>query len=202
MAGIGTATVAKETKVNSIRVWLFGVLVLIGGGGLLYTWFRPWWNLDIEELGYDMIRLHPWGLEMDERLGSFTILLKGADMPAWFGPMMWALLGACMLALLAAIIFGAKEIKVGGMCFSLGTFLVSGVGLFYLVVAIGFAVYASMRMGSMYNAPLQGRAAMDLGGELHSWVTSHLLPGYFMTYPVAIYLLLVGLLRDLIVGEL
>ncbi len=201
-----------EAKVNSARLWLFRVLVIVGAGVMLVAWFMPWWTIDIEQLGQDIIQIRPWGLQVSESLGSFEILLKGTEMPAWFGPFMWAYLTVCMIALLVALLILGKEIRVGkfnlARLFSIGKFrvslsrlLVGGVGFSYIVVGVVAAVYAQMRMGAMYQVPLQGRVLIDLGEPIITFVDTRLLTGYYLIYVAAVLLLVLALLQDTIIGQ-
>ena len=111
-----TMTDTRVVKASSARIWLFRILVVAVAGVMLVSWFLPWWSADIEMLGYNIIQIRPWGLQLGERLGGFEILLKGAAMPAWFGPMMWTYLGVCMIALLVGIAAGERKISFGGIC--------------------------------------------------------------------------------------
>ncbi len=201
MNAIGTMPKIKDQKAAAGKLWTWRGGVVLGAAVMLVSWFLPWWNFDIEELGYDMVRIRPWGLDIDKRLGSFEILLKGAPMPAWFAPMMWALLVACLLALLVGMFIGGKELRIGKITIKLSQLLVGGVGGVFILVAVVAAVYAQMRMGSMFGAALVGRTSVDLGGELHSFVETRLLPGYFLAYVAGLILLALGLLRNKITGE-
>jgi hypothetical protein len=74
---------------------------------MLISWFLPWWGLNITELGENAVIIHPWGLEMD--LGEMAYVVKGADMPAWFAPLMWIYLGLSILALLFSLFVSSKR---------------------------------------------------------------------------------------------
>jgi len=192
---------AKVAKTNSARTWLFWVLVAVVAGVMLVSWFLPWWSADIEALGKDMIQIRPWGLQIDERIGGFEILLKGAPMPAWFGPMMWAYLGLCMLALLVGLAAGEKDISYGKFKMKLSQFLVGGVGLSYIVAGIVAAVYASIRMKGMGDVPLQGTVLIDLGDPLITNIDTRLLLGYYLIFVAGLLLLALAIFRDTITGK-
>jgi hypothetical protein len=121
-------------------------------------------------------------------------------MPDWFSPMMWAYLGACIIALLVGLWIRGKEFGFGKIKFTLSQVLVGGVGASYFVAGIVMAVYASMRLSSFYNTPLQGRSYVDLG-DMHTYITSSLLPGYYLIYVAGAILVVVALLRNKIIGE-
>jgi hypothetical protein len=185
---------------NSAKVWLYRVLIAAGGGVMLVSWFMPWWTIDIEELGPDLVQIRPWGLAVSDRLGSFDILIKGAAMPDWFGPAMFAYLGLCIIALLVGLFVRGKAFGLGKLKLKLSQILVGGVGVSYIVAGIVMAVYASMRLGSFYNTPLQGRSYVDLG-DMHTYITTTLLPGYYLIYVAGLVLVVLALLRNKITGE-
>lgn len=185
---------------SNSKVWLFRALVAAGAGVMLISWYLPWWTIDIEELGPDLVQIRPWGLAVSERLGSFDILIKGAAMPEWFGPAMYAYLGLCMLALVIALFVRGREFGIGKLKLTLSQLLVGGVGFSYIVAGVVMAVYTTMRLGAFYNTPLQGRIYVDLG-DMHTYVTSSLLPGYYMIYVAGLVLIVVALFLDKIIGK-
>lgn len=185
---------------NNAKDWLFRILVAAGAGVMLVSWFLPWWTIDIEELGPDLVQIRPWGLAVNGRLGSFDILIKGAAMPEWFAPCMWAYLGACLVALLIGLSIGGKEFVFGKLKFKLSQLLVGGVGFSYIVAGVVMAVYTTIRLGAFYNTPLQGRIYVDLG-DMHTYVTSSLLPGYYLIYVAGLVLIALAVFHDKITGE-
>ena len=185
-----------EAKVNNTRVWLFRVLVVAAAGVMLVSWLLPWWTVDIEMFGNDMVQIRPWGLVLDERMGDFKVLLKGADMPVWFAPFMWAYLGLCMLALLVGAFLQGKELGIGRFKIKLSQLLIGGVGFSYFVVGVVAAIYASIRCKACMGIPLLGRSFVDLGDPLVTYVTSRFLPGYYLIYVAALLLIALAFLRS------
>jgi hypothetical protein len=196
-----TMTDTGVVKAGSAGIWLFRILVAVVAGVMLVSWFLPWWSADIEMLGYNIIQIRPWGLQLGERLGGFEILLKGAPMPAWFGPMMWTYLGLCMIALLVGMAAGEKDISFGKFKISLSQFLVGGVGLSYIFAGIVAAVYASIRMKNLGGIALQGRTFVDLGDPLVTNVDTRLLFGYYLIFVAGLLLLVLAIFRDTITGK-
>jgi hypothetical protein len=95
---------------GSARTWIYRVLVLIGVGLLLFTWFQPWWTAYIEALDTTAINIYPYGLESfipEEHLDW----VAGYDtaMPGWFTPFMWVYLGLVVLALLYSLFASSKK---------------------------------------------------------------------------------------------
>ena len=193
-------TEIKEQKENPVRAWLWRLLVLVGGGLILYSWFQPWWTMDIEGFGHDMIQIRPWGIVIGQRMGGFAIYLRDAQMPSWWAAFVWTFLGLMMLALLVGL-FIRGDLRLGKLKISFAQFLIGGAGLAYLATGVIMAVYASMRMGAMMDIPLVGTGFIDYGDPLIANVYTRLLPGYFMIYAAAGLLILLALFRKLIVGH-
>jgi hypothetical protein len=187
---------STDTKASSTGVWLFRILVLAAAGVMLVSWLLPWWNVDIEMFGNDMVQIRPWGLVMDERLGDFTVLMKGAEMPVWFAPFMWTYFGLCMLALLVGAFIREREIAIGGFKIKLNQLLIGGVGISYFVVGIVTAIFASIRCRQCMGIPLLGRSFVDLGDPLVTFVESRFLPGYYLIYVAALLLIALAFLRS------
>jgi hypothetical protein len=196
-----TMTETTEPKVNNARVWLFRLLVMVAAGVMLVSWFQPWWTIDIEALGKNMVQIRPWGLDMDERMGSFSVLVKGAEMPAWLAPFMWAYLVCCMLALAVGAWVRGKYVGLGKFRMKLAQFLIAGVGLSYIIAGIVAAGYASIKLKAGMNIPLQGHVFIDLGDPFITYVDTRLLPGYYLIFVAGLLCLVLALLYDKIIGE-
>lgn len=196
------ATRQQEVKArpSAARAWLFRLLVVGAAALMLYTWYQPWWTCDIEGFGNDMIQIRPWGLTLGETMGDFAILLKGAEMPAWFPTFMWAYLGACMLALLVGMFLQNKVISLGRIRMTVCQFLTAAVGVSYIVAGIVAAVYASIRMSAMGGIPLQGRVFIDMGDPIIAYVNTRLLPGYYLIFAAGLAFLVLAFVQDMITG--
>jgi hypothetical protein len=193
---------AKDTRASNARVWFFRVLVVIVAGVMLVSWFLPWWNVDIESFGNNMVQIHPWGLEMNERLGGFAVLLKGTEMPGWFAPLMWAYLSVCMIALLVSLWFYGAEVSIGKFKPKLSQLLIGGVGVSYIAVGIVAAIYASIRTKATMGVPLLGRNFIDMGDPFVTYVNSRFLLGYYLIYVAAIFFLVLAIFNEKITGKL
>lgn len=196
-----TKTEVKVEKTNAGRVWFFRFLVLLAAALLLYVWFNPWWTIDIEGFGKDMVQIRPWGLELNQRMGGFAIFLRDAQMPPWFGPAMWVFLALCLLALLIGMFVKRINIGFGKIKMSLSQFLIGGVGLAFLAAGVVMAVYASMRMKAMMDVPLVGTGYIDLGDPLIANVYTRLTTPYYLIYVLAAFLILLAILQYKITGE-
>ncbi len=201
MTATDTITQPKKSQGSIVGVWIFRILVLVGAGLMLYSWFQPWWKIDVEEIGTNIVQIHPWGLEVDERMGSFDVLIKGAEMPGWFAPLMWTYLGLCMVALLAGAWIRGKYVTLGKFQMKVPMFLTGGVGLSYIIAGVIAAVYASIRLKGFYNTPLQGRIYVELGDAAHTYAESTLLPGWYLVFGAGIFLVLIAFFHDLITNE-
>jgi hypothetical protein len=200
MADLEKKTEAPQPKSNPVREWLFRLLVLAGGALILYTWFQPWWSIDIEGFGNDMVQIRPWGLEMSQRMGGFAIYLKGAEMPSWWGPFVWTFLGLMLLALLVGM-FIRGDLPLRKPKISFAQFLIGGAGLAYLATGVIMAVYASIRMKAMMDVPLVGTGYIDFGDPLIANVYTRLTQGYYLIFAASGLLLFLALFRKLITGH-
>ncbi len=189
---------SKDTKADVAWVWVFRALVVIVAAVMLVSWFMPWWNADVESFGNNMVQIRPWGLVFNERLGGFTILLKGTEMPGWFAPLMWAYLVVCMIALLVGLWFHGVNVRIGRLGLKLSQLLIGGVGISYLAVGIIAAVYGSIRAEATMGVPLVGRTFVNMGGEFASYVNSRFLIGYYLVFVAAILLIGLALIRNII----
>jgi hypothetical protein len=196
-----TNTDLKQVNVSETKIWMFRFLVVIPAAIMLVSWFLPWWTIDIEGFADKAAQIRPWGLELCGQMGGFAILMKGTEMPSWFGAFMWVFLGLCMLALVVGLFVRGKEFGFGKLKFSLSQILIGGVGIAYIVCGIVAAVYAGMRMKSTFDVPLQGRAFIDMGDPLIAYVDTYLLPGYYLIFIAGFLFLVLAILRDKITGE-
>jgi hypothetical protein len=196
-----TNTDLKQVNVSDTKIWMFRFLVVIPAAIMLVSWFLPWWTIDIEGFADKAAQIRPWGLELCGQMGGFAILMKGTEMPSWFGAFMWVFLGLCMLALVVGLFMRGKEFGFGKLKFSLSQILIGGVGIAYIVCGIVAAVYAGMRMKSTFDVPLQGRAFIDMGDPLIAYVDTYLLPGYYLIFIAGFLFLVLAILRDKITGE-
>jgi hypothetical protein len=183
-------------------IWKFNVLVTVAAVLMLVSWLLPWWTANIEALGNDVVQIHPWGLEVDPRLGGFTIFLKGAAVPAWLAPSVWGYFALCMVALLLSLCIRERKIGFGRLKMQLSRLLVGGVGISYIVAAVIAIVYASIRLKAFFDTPLQGRKPVDLGEAMRTYVNTSLLLGYYLTYCAGFLLIALAILYQKVIGGL
>ena len=62
MIATKSKTETKDANVRDVGVWLFRVFVLVAAGMMLVSWLLPWWTVDIESFGNNMVQIRPWGL--------------------------------------------------------------------------------------------------------------------------------------------
>ncbi len=185
---------------NNGRLWLFRGLVLVGGAVVLAAWFLPWWSIYIYEIGADSVIIHPWGLETRLREAEAN-LIASAQMPAWFAPMMWAFLAALLLALLLGMFLKDRNLRIAKFQFSIPSLLFGLSGCAYLVSALVAAVYAALRMQDFFGGVnFIGYTYIDLGEPYQTGADAGLLIGFYLTCGVGLYLILLAVLRNKIIG--
>jgi len=182
---------------SNFRTWVFRILVLVGAGLMLYTWFQPWWQAHIVALNVYGVTIFPYGMEVN--LDGHEAWLKGADevMPGWFTPFMWVYLGLCIIALLFSLFASSeKRIGMGKLSLSLPQALISGVGLSYVIVVISAVITIAMNAPNFYDAPLVGSITVFISQEETSTVTTALQFGYWLACGVGLFLVILSLIRN------
>jgi hypothetical protein len=193
----GPVIVSKPAAASGIRTWLFRVLTLAAGALMFVSWIMPWWRALIVQLDR-WVAIRPWGLE--HNLGDFADYIKGADMPTWFSPFMWAYFGVCMLVLVFSLFAPDKALRFGKLKMSLPQLLIVGVGLTYIVAVVIAYVYASIRMDEFWHLKMVGETYVELGEIEKGYVEANLLTGYWLACIAGPVLVILGLLRSKIVG--
>lgn len=183
---------------SNTRLWLFRLLVVVGVGLMLLSWNMPWWTCTIHELGKDIVKIYPYGLE--QNLGEWASYASGADMPAFFAPLMWLYLGIAILALLVGAWIQDKTITLLGRKIDLSRWMVGLVGFSYVVAAVVAVIVISIRAQGFFNTPLQGYFTIDFS-EMHSAGISTLTLGYWLAWGVGLFLIALALLRNKVVGK-
>jgi hypothetical protein len=183
---------------NTIRAWIYRLLVLMGTGFLVYTWFQTWWRCEISRIN-GWIEIHPWGLE--HNMQAFAEYMRGADMSEFFGTLMWIYLGVCVLAILVALFIKDKNIKILKRNFNLPSLIIGIAGLSYIIVVIVAVIFAAVRTGDFYGTKLIGVTRINLGGEMTGDATANLLTGYWLACAAGPIILLLALLRNKITGK-
>lgn len=183
------------------RDWLFGVLILAATGLFAYSWFQPWWGLDVEQLRPDTVLVRPWGEEL--YLGQWAASFDLPTMPSFFTPLMWAYFGICMILLLVSIFLTNRNL--GGTRLSMQQAILGLVGLSYIVAVGVAAAMISMNLQSFevdgVTVPLQGTVILDFGDPWVSSATSSLRSGYWLALGAGLLLVVLALLRGPIVGR-
>jgi len=188
---------------SRFRVWLFRGLVGIAAGLMVTSWILPWWACTITEVGFAPVaRIYPYGLWLDtEVIGGYIHYLKGAEMPAFFTPLIWTYLGLCIALLLSSLFVKGKTFNLGKFRFSLPKVLIGSVGLSYIVFSVLAVVVAAIRTGAYFGTPLQGYFLINLGEPFVSDAYTSLEFGYWLACGVGPLLIVLALLRDRIIGK-
>lgn len=192
---------ATTTARRGLRLWLFRGLIVLGASLMLYSWYSPWWGASISDLsGRDHILMRPWGVEvMAAEIRTYANRTL-YSMPAFFAPLMWTYLGLCMVALVISL-FVEKQFTLGRFRLSLPQVLIGLVGLSYVIaVATAFAI-AQIRAGAG-GVDFVGSSIVPnpmTGGNTR--FTGELKPGYWMAGAAGLFLVVLALLRNAIIGK-
>jgi len=188
---------------SKIRVWIFRGLVGIAAGLMITSWLLPWWSCTIAQIGFSPVaQIYPYGLWLNmEEIGGYLDYLKGAEMPAFFAPLIWAYLGLCIALLLSSLFVKEKTFNLGKFRFSLPKVLIGGVGLSYIIVAVLAVIIAAIRTGAYFQTPLQGQFTINIGDPFVSSAFTSLEFGYWLACGVGPLLIVLALLRNKIIGK-
>lgn len=179
---------------NRFRVWLFRGLVVVATGLMVVSFVLPWWVAHAPD--YGDVTIYPYGLSYD--LGIYDPYIKGAEMPGFFAPLIWAYLGICVVALLYGSWLGEKEARIGKFKFKVPKLLIGGVGLSYIVVAVLAVIIAAIRTGD-FGVTLFGTSrVLD-----HPIIDAEagLRFGYWLACGVGLLCIALALLREKIIGK-
>jgi hypothetical protein len=192
----------KQNEVAEMsKKWEFRSLLIVLIVLFLVSWFMPWWSINVYEIGKDAAVIHPWGLETNLR-ASEANLIASANMPVWFGPMMFAYLVIAMGALVFSLFAKRKEFKVGNFKVIIPNMLIALVGFSYVVVVVTAVVYAAIRTSEFFGGVnLIGYTYIDFGEPYYSGADAGLLIGYWLACAVGPALIALGLLRNKIIGQ-
>jgi hypothetical protein len=189
---------------SAFRVWFFRVLIAASIALMIVGWIMDWWACQVFEIGtMDVVVIHPWGLWMNEdEIGLFTSRLAGADMPGWFGPIMWGYLCICIALLLFSMFAREKKVNLfGKVKINLPSLILICVGLSYILVVIIALVFAAIRTGDFFGLHLIGYTMIDAGEPLISGAEANFKLGYWLSCAVGPVLIILALLRNKIIGN-
>jgi hypothetical protein len=188
---------------DTLRIWVYRILVLVAAALMALSWNMSWWNADAFNVWVGSfpaaVQIYPYGLQTGN-LGDFASYIENANLPGWFGPVMWVYLGICILALLYGIFMKEKNFKIGRMNLSLPRFIIGIVGISYCIVAIVAVIFASYKLRSLFDANLLGYSYVRIAGEDNELYGSLQL-GYWLAWAAGIVIIILALLRNKITGK-
>ena len=185
---------------SRFRVWLFRSLVAIVIVLMLVSWFLPWWVCDSPELGlYNGVVIHPYGLE-NNLPQKYAMYIQGADMPVWFGPLMWTYLAVVLIGLIYGSLINKKEIKIFRYNINLPKFLFTFIGLSFIVVVICAYIIGDIRSGDYFDMKFIGESLIGRY-PAEAVVIGSLKIGYWLACATGPLLIVLGLLRNKIIGN-
>jgi hypothetical protein len=194
---------------NTARLWIFRALVLIGAAAFVFSFFQPWWIAHCESAvaGIHDVVVHPFGLDGGGLEGYFKLLPGGGvevSVPTFLLIIVWVFFGVACAALLMSMIFNKAALPLFGKKLNISRWAVGLVGLVYIIVIVAGMIFAYTKIAAL-NMPFIGNAWVDVG-EFAMWhieldVTASLGIGLFVAVATGIYLLVLALLRNKIIGK-
>jgi hypothetical protein len=183
-------------------------LVLIGLGTFVYSFFQPWWiaHTTSPAAGIHDVIIHPYGLDAGGLEGYFSQLPSGADVsvPAFLIIVIWIFFGVAIAALLMGIIFNKASIPLFGKRLNISRWAVGLVGLVYIIVCVAAVLFAMPKVASLH-IPFIGHEFVYVGEygmfkielDVVSWIPF----GYWLAVGTGVYLVVIALLRNKIIGK-
>ena len=191
---------AQTGNRGGVMVWIFRALLLAAAAFMVYTWFQPWWIVDVAVIkGDNDLVLRPWGVEVvrQVRVQADPALYS---MPAFFTPFVWIYFAVAMVAL-AASLFINKSISLGRIRLPIATILILLVGLSYLTtVGLAYGI-GTLRAESVDVAFIGKSQFTDPTSHRKMKMVADLEIGYWYALYSAIALVVLGVLRRLFVGK-
>ena len=193
---------------NTARVWIFRALVLIGAATFVYSFFQPWWiaHTSSPESGIHDVIIHPYGLDPGGLGGYFSQLPAGADVsvPGFLIIIIWVFFGAALAAMLLGIIFNKATLPVLGKRLNISRWAVGLVGLMYIIVCVSAMLFAMPKIAALH-IPFIGHEFVYVGTfgmfKIELDVVSSIPFGYWLAIGTGVFLILIALLRNKIVGK-
>ncbi|NLK99020.1 MAG: hypothetical protein GX272_13255 [Epulopiscium sp.] len=184
---------------NSLRAWIFRLLVIIISGIMVLLWLNPWWSCDFDGIGTEVVSIYPWGLDMT-KMGQLASIIEDANMPAWFKPFMWVFLGLCIVSLLVSLFVKEKIIKFKRIKISIPNLLIALVGIAMTCVVVVMIIFAAIRTGDFWGMKLIGATFISLGYPAEGTAHGYLRAWYWIACGTAFILIVLALLRNKIIG--
>jgi hypothetical protein len=194
-------SVSSTGQASGVRAWIFGGLILAVAGLFLYTWYQPWWVAYIEELQQNGVVIFPHAMVISGTLRDYPQWIAGAEMPAWFFPLMWVYLGVCLLALLMSLFFSDEWFAMGKRKVTVASALIGFAGLAYIIYVVVFPIVVAVRAPEFGGVQLQGSVFISVNPHTESYVTTSLQQGYWLACTVGPVLVALALLRNKIIGK-
>jgi hypothetical protein len=186
------------------RIWLFRGLTLLGTALFVVSWLLPWWRAYImeKELLGSYMQINPWGLGTNLPI-DYRPYYNSWLMPDWWGPFAWTLFGCFVAALLLSIFVKEKQLNIfGKIKMPLPQFLVLGAGAMYVITLIAAVVVTYIRTQDFTKGfKLIGDTFISLGGALEGTMHAQYEFGFWLACGAAVFLVVIGLLRNKIIGN-
>jgi hypothetical protein len=141
---------------SNLRTWIFRGLIVIVVALIIISWMGPWWTVEITggvKLPEAVI-VHPYGLTLD--VAEFEGYVYGAEMPGFFGPLMWTYFCLSIVALIFSLFVKEKEIKIWKLRGALPSWIIGFVGFTCIVVVVTAVIMISIRASDYFDMKLLG----------------------------------------------
>ena len=202
MNTVESVSVSSPARASGVRSIIYKVLTLAAIGAWTWSWFQPWWEAYIETLQQNGVVIYPHQMLIAGTLRDYPQWIVGAEMPAFFFPLMWVYLAVC-LGLLIFSLFDADEFTfaIGKLKMSTTQALVGAAAIALVTFVVVFPIVISLRAPQFHGVPLQGSVFISMNEHTESYVITSLQTGYFVACGTAAFTAALAFLRNLIVGK-
>jgi len=177
---------------NSVRAWVFRVLVLIVAAIMVASFVKPWWTCKIHSMWEEQdigkaLEIYAWGFRPDVLV--LRSYVDGDVTPLRMVRMAWGYLAvSVLLALVSTWLKGRK-----------GRLLLALVGLVYIGYAVAGILWIKQRTWEGFGINLQGFTYLSDIGVIE--VFARVMSSYYLAPISGVLFVLLALLRDVIVGR-
>jgi hypothetical protein len=177
---------------NSVRAWVYRVLVLIVAAIMVASFVRPWWTCHLHTIGLEQsvgkdLEVFAWGFRPDVNILHEHVVTDIT--PLWQVRLAWGYLAfSVVLALASTWLKGSKA-----------RWLLALVGLVYIVYAVAGILWIRQRTGERFGIKFQGYTYIPEAAGID--VDARVLLGYYLAPVSGALFVALALLRNLIVGK-
>ncbi len=167
-----------------LRNWLFRLIVFMSAGLVVYSFTCPWWTASFGNGQY--IQIFGWGLR--HNLVSLNSYVMSDITPQWQTALAWVYLVISIMLMLQSTFTKRK----------VGTFILGGIGLTYIIYALIAAFVVIANRISVFGIQFQGKTNLMVGESEFLLVHTSLQPGFYLALASGAFIILLAVFHFLL----